>query len=136
MAPSRKGHKRTLSQKPAAVKLREARANRGAGERLADKINSQRRSAVRRARAIMNTTAWSFLDTAKRTTIWATVEANIRKIYDEAVQSEEDTLSTADEVRKAVIKAFEKHAGLFVWEGEDEPLACELFNIYDDEHQE
>lgn len=59
--PKRGRHARPLSQKPAAVKLRELRKNRNAQERLIEKINSQRRSAVRRARAIIENTAVSEL---------------------------------------------------------------------------
>lgn len=57
----RSRHSRPLSQKPAAVKLRELRKNRSAQERLIEKINSQRRGAVRRARTTMEKTAVSAL---------------------------------------------------------------------------
>lgn len=46
---------------------------------------------------------------------------------DAAVKAKKDTLSTSGEVQKAIITAFEKHAGLFVPDGEDEPLPCELW---------
>lgn len=72
-------HTRPLSQNPAAVKLREIRKNRNSGERLTEKINSQRRSAVRRARAVLDTTAWTLLGTAERKTVWRAVEDRLRE---------------------------------------------------------
>ncbi|KAH8198423.1 hypothetical protein TruAng_007407 [Truncatella angustata] len=113
---------------PAAIKLREIRKNRNSNERLIEKINSQRRSAVRRARAMLDRSAWSFLGLTKRKHIWEAVEALLRTTYDSAVRNGNDALSTSGEVQKAVAKAFEEHARLFVLLGEDDPLPFELFD--------
>ncbi|ETS73006.1 hypothetical protein PFICI_15181 [Pestalotiopsis fici W106-1] len=120
-------HSRPLSQKPAAVKLRELRKNRSAQERLIEKINSQRRSAVRRARAIIENTAWSILEEAEQRAVRDAIEAKLRHTYDAAAVTGNDNLVTAEEVDKSITKTFEEHAKFFVFGGEDEPLPFELF---------
>ncbi|KAF7528976.1 hypothetical protein G7054_g9964 [Neopestalotiopsis clavispora] len=126
--PKRGRHSRPLSQKPAAVKLRELRKNRNAQERLIEKINSQRRSAVRRARAIIENTAWSILEETERRAVRDTIETKLRHTYDNAAAMSNDNLVTAEEVNKSIIKAFEEHTSLFVFGEEDEPLPFELFS--------
>ncbi|KAK6189397.1 hypothetical protein LQW54_013306 [Pestalotiopsis sp. IQ-011] len=119
----RSRHSRPLSQKPAAVKLRELRKNRSAQERLVEKINSQRRGAVRRARATMEKTA---NPSDER---FATPSRPIYAIPsdDAAAAAGNDSLCTAEEVDRSITEAFDQHSKLFVFGGEDEPLPFELF---------
>ncbi|KAI1864379.1 uncharacterized protein JN550_008936 [Neoarthrinium moseri] len=46
-----------------------------------------------------------------------------------AVIARDDTLSTSREAEQTIGKAFETHASLFVWDGEDEPLPHELLDL-------
>jgi hypothetical protein len=76
---TRKKRQQQLSQKPAAVKLRHMRRNRSEDEKLRERIRAQRQSAIRKAKVILERTAWAMLGAGEKGSLWQAVEGEIRE---------------------------------------------------------